>query len=46
MFSWVEIDPIHIIESVLECIEKCVDYLKDLGLSHTAIKGNFDMNLK
>ena len=38
-FSWVEIDPELIIESVIECIEKVCEYLIQMGLSHTNIKG-------
>jgi len=38
-FSWVEIDPELIIESVIECIEKVCEYLNQMGLSHTNIKG-------
>ncbi len=37
--SWVEIDPELIIESVIECIEKVCEYLNQMGLSHTNIKG-------
>lgn len=44
--SWVEIDPDLIISSVIECIEKVCEYLNQMGISHSKIKGQLNITVK